>query len=519
MGEMRRGWRLLVWGVLVPLGVAIADYGLIDPARRLIGDYPCAVGVFFVLAGQLAGWNCLVGRLVAPGALRWVLFGWGIALANLLVLKLNGSLSRILGGSFISAELGLLVGWGALGAVRWPWRIPGVVVTVTLLSYWTSLIVGVNGQDWWPAVWLPALALQCFGMVSIGLALRLKAVIAIPEAQDSKAQSQRPQFTLRDLLLWFVLVIPLLTTIPRLTGGPDPTLVRQLLLPAVAVGLGLCLLTWVAVWAVLSMRPLIVRGSVLVVVTSVVGGWMYAILTTWTPRYAWPPPDYGDIWFAWAALLACFTIGLALPLHASGYRLVKYGSPSPPPTEPVSQPPGWRRWSRWLFVGGAVLAVAVLVLPSVSRVYELRRARATIGKAAEHAGGTFFTMENRIDFYGKEITDENLRRLEIRPEVEGLLFMSTRVTGTGFQGLAGREHLKKIEIQDSPVTDEGLKALEGFDQLEELIIHSADEITEDGAASLVRLRNLKRLFLRNSKISEEGMARLREAMPNCAIAR
>ena len=78
------------------------------------------------------------------------------------------------------------------------------------------------------------------------------------------------------------------------------------------------------------------------------------------------------------------------------------------------------------------------------------------------------------------------------PKLEELYVSGTSVTDEGFAHLSGLTGLRTLEIHDRQVTDAALEALSG-------------------------LESLKRLKVDQTQITADGVARLREALPNCTF--
>lgn len=103
-----------------------------------------------------------------------------------------------------------------------------------------------------------------------------------------------------------------------------------------------------------------------------------------------------------------------------------------------------------------------------------------------------------------QITDESVLTLgDLRGLIE-LNLNSTRITGNGLMRLSG-EHLQKLSLVDTQITDEGMKEVGRFKQLRTLDLGSA-KMTDEGFKELVRLPALQELNLGDcEKITNEGL--------------
>ena len=66
------------------------------------------------------------------------------------------------------------------------------------------------------------------------------------------------------------------------------------------------------------------------------------------------------------------------------------------------------------------------------------------------------------------------------------------------------------------MTNADLAGIGRFSRLESLIL-DANPITDDAVAELVRLSDLRYLRIRETQISQQGLADLQRALPNCRI--
>jgi len=103
-------------------------------------------------------------------------------------------------------------------------------------------------------------------------------------------------------------------------------------------------------------------------------------------------------------------------------------------------------------------------------------------------------------------------------ELDGLrelILSGSRVTDAGLASLGGARSLRRLSLWDTRVTDAGLAQLQELPFLVELDL-GATAITDQGLAELAALP-LRRLALRDSLVSLEGLRALREALPRCRV--
>ncbi len=98
-----------------------------------------------------------------------------------------------------------------------------------------------------------------------------------------------------------------------------------------------------------------------------------------------------------------------------------------------------------------------------------------------------------------------------------LFLDGSQVTDAGLNHLAGHKSLTSVELRLSQrITDDGLKALAEIPGLTYLGL-AGTKITDKGLQHLTGAKKLKSLRLHGTKVTPEGVALLRKALPNCVI--
>jgi hypothetical protein len=104
-----------------------------------------------------------------------------------------------------------------------------------------------------------------------------------------------------------------------------------------------------------------------------------------------------------------------------------------------------------------------------------------------------------------------------RPIIKVVL-MKTMVTDDGLEQLKVLTQLQTLNLEDTKVTDDGLKYLKGLTQLQHLFL-GGTMVTDAGLEHLKGLTQLQSLNLGGTKVTDQGAQKLRQALPNCTIAR
>jgi len=117
---------------------------------------------------------------------------------------------------------------------------------------------------------------------------------------------------------------------------------------------------------------------------------------------------------------------------------------------------------------------------------------------------------------GSQVTDAGLEHLQGLRHLESVNLSKTRITGAGLVFLNKLTNLKRLDLSHTHVTDAGLRYLQGLTNLTELDLHGT-QVTDAGLPYLKMLANLKDLDLYGTQVSFDGVKRLQQALPNCAV--
>jgi YHS domain-containing protein len=112
---------------------------------------------------------------------------------------------------------------------------------------------------------------------------------------------------------------------------------------------------------------------------------------------------------------------------------------------------------------------------------------------------------------------EALALLEpLRMQIADLSLARTK-TGDETMKLAARmPNLSRLDVRETAATDAGVAALQGHAQLAELVL-ARTHLTDAAVDSLLALPALKKVFLWNSGVGVQGLARLRQQRADLAI--
>lgn len=123
-----------------------------------------------------------------------------------------------------------------------------------------------------------------------------------------------------------------------------------------------------------------------------------------------------------------------------------------------------------------------------------------------------------LELWGKQPTDAGLKHLEGLNQLEVLRLRLPEMTDAGLEYIRGLTQLQELDLSQTHITDEGMRHLQGLKQLHTLQLSGTD-VTDKGLEHLHGLPQLRVLVLytMGSQISNQGVKRLQEALPNCKV--
>ncbi len=119
--------------------------------------------------------------------------------------------------------------------------------------------------------------------------------------------------------------------------------------------------------------------------------------------------------------------------------------------------------------------------------------------------------------FAREITDKGLKHLSSLVHLEELTLTDCRVTNAGLAELKRLTRMKDLKLNRLRITDKGLVHLKEMRELEVLSLGDNDGITDKALPHLDGFSKLKMLWLRGSRVSEEGVTKFKEARPAVII--
>jgi hypothetical protein len=116
------------------------------------------------------------------------------------------------------------------------------------------------------------------------------------------------------------------------------------------------------------------------------------------------------------------------------------------------------------------------------------------------------------------VNDDVLAHLEALPSLQVLMMTEgSDVSSEGLRHLLSVPDLRHLVLASGTIEDRGLNYVVTLADLEELDIHYQRRITDAGILRLAQLKKLRRLTISDTGVTQQGIVRLRAALPNCEI--
>jgi Leucine-rich repeat (LRR) protein len=140
---------------------------------------------------------------------------------------------------------------------------------------------------------------------------------------------------------------------------------------------------------------------------------------------------------------------------------------------------------------------------------------------------TALTNLKWLTFGGNKLTDTALGFLRQMPQLEYLDIggqqrtdsglWSLLLSEAGMQSIATVTELRELRLEGRAVTGRGLELLKPLAKLERLDLQGCKRLRDDAATVLASMKQLKVLDLKDSSLSAEAVAKIREALPQAEV--
>lgn len=143
-------------------------------------------------------------------------------------------------------------------------------------------------------------------------------------------------------------------------------------------------------------------------------------------------------------------------------------------------------------------------------------------KQLEAIGGRVMTIaadteDREVSLYlaGDKVDDEKVALLRSVSNIKWLNLANTAVTDAGLAPLQNLK-LEKLHLEKTGIGDKGLAHLKNQTELVYLNLYGTN-VTNEGLRQLAGLSKLKKLYLWQSKVDEDGMAWLKAELPDLVV--
>jgi hypothetical protein len=327
--------RLLALAVFLPAAVAVSNELLFEQIKYAPQLRPW---LYPWMAASTAVLSWLVGRHLSPGWLRWLVFGWCLALLDLLTIAacLSGPIPRHFSYALISAQISMLTLWAILATANWQWQLPRVLPAAAAVILFSG-IFGTWHYDNWKLLMVlitVVIVLVCVGLRLCGFRLQARCTSA-PTSNEKPLLAH--QFGMKHMIAWMTAIVPILLVFRGLDFLILKRLGGQGTFPLALLALTVATVNLVAIWSVLGGGRWIIRLAVLLLVPLILGTGMFQYMkylnSVYGARRGWNYRHlFGDIAELqqtlpnWLWLDTALLAALLLFLRASGYRLVRHSS-------------------------------------------------------------------------------------------------------------------------------------------------------------------------------------------------
>jgi hypothetical protein len=131
-------------------------------------------------------------------------------------------------------------------------------------------------------------------------------------------------------------------------------------------------------------------------------------------------------------------------------------------------------------------------------------------------GDEAFVHVTAVNLAGRKVDDKTLRSLADLIYCQHLALDYTKITDDGVAYLRSMRDLERVSLRFTDVTDRGAEYLVSLPKLTHALLMGT-KISDAAVPILARNKNAKEIFIRWTRISNEGAERLRAALPDCQV--
>jgi len=95
---------------------------------------------------------------------------------------------------------------------------------------------------------------------------------------------------------------------------------------------------------------------------------------------------------------------------------------------------------------------------------------------------------------------------------------AVNVTDAGIKDVSSLKMLTGLDVTGTKISKVGLLSLSKLESLDTMVLDDCKGINDDCIETLVAFPSITRLSIQNTSLTEAGVMRLREKLPDCKIA-
>jgi hypothetical protein len=131
-------------------------------------------------------------------------------------------------------------------------------------------------------------------------------------------------------------------------------------------------------------------------------------------------------------------------------------------------------------------------------------------------GVDYFNSVVLVDLDSPKVTNSTLDHLSALPGLKTLHISNASISSDGLGKLKGLNSLQTLTLNTDGIDDSALKYISKLPSLKTLELHGA-HISDQGCLPLRVMAQLEILWLNETDVSEQGIEKLRDALPRCKI--
>jgi hypothetical protein len=211
-------------------------------------------------------------------------------------------------------------------------------------------------------------------------------------------------------------------------------------------------------------------------------------------------------------------------------KALQSGGPRPETNEEFPRNYAWQRWLFGRYFGSDVFSVGLskgafssdetaLDLSLLANLGEMKELR--LGNGTDNFPLNRLPRLPKLEFLnlqlGAYVSDESLTCLASVPQLKNLQIVAGSLTLDGFRRIASCHELTTIRLVNCEMPDEGIEQLAALPDLTLLGLHGST-VSDAAISHIGRLRGLKVLQLTHTYVSEDGVLKLTQLLPDCQIS-